>query len=81
MHKKWADLFIHNGLLRYSYNTISPARTLSCSAWQPSPLNPFPFPEQMGADEELLLEKIIFGDIKSSRLSNAYGIVQTGGAL
>ena len=72
---------MHNGLLRYSYNSISRARTLSCSAWQPGPLNPFPFPEQMGANEELLLEEIVFGDIKSSRVSNGYGIVQTGGAL
>ena len=45
------------------------------------PLNPFPLPERMGADEEPLLEEIVFGDIKFSRLSNADGIVQTGGAL
>lgn len=35
----------------------------------------------MGADEEILLKEIVFGDIKSSRLSDGYGIVQTGGAL
>ena len=35
----------------------------------------------MGADEELLLKEIIIGDIKSSHLSDGYGIVQTGGAL
>ena len=51
------------------------AEKVNCADWQPGPLNPFPFPEQMGADEAFLLEKVVLGDVVSSCLSNGDGIV------
>ena len=35
----------------------------------------------MGADEELLLKKIIFSDFKSSRPSDGNGIIEIGGTF